>query len=146
MRLDSYWYHRNFVSWMLLPITGLFLVISFTRKLLYKIGLLKSYKLSVPVIVVGNISVGGTGKTPLIIELCKQLTKAGFKPGVISRGYGGQSKTWPVDISQCEDPFITGDEPQIIHRQTACPVVVDPDRVAAGQYLLEHYDCDVVFR
>jgi len=144
MHPDSYWYQRNFISWLLLPLTGLFLVISFTRKLLFKAGLLKSVKLSVPVIVVGNITVGGTGKTPLIIELCKQLSKAGFKPGVVSRGYGGQSKTWPVDISQCSDPLLTGDEPQIIYRRTSCPMVVGPDRVAAAQYLLDHYDCDVI--
>lgn len=144
MSLDSHWYQRDFISWSLLPLTALFLLISFTRKFLFKTGLKKSIKLSAPVIVVGNISVGGTGKTPLIIELCKQLSKAGFKPGVISRGYGGQSKSWPVDIAQCNDPLLTGDEPQIIYRQTSCPVVVDPDRVAAGEYLLKHYDCDVI--
>ena len=128
----------------MLPLTVLFRVISFIRKILFKLGILKSVKLSVPVIIVGNITVGGTGKTPLIIELCKQLIQQGLKPGVISRGYGGASKTWPVDVSQCSDASLTGDEPQVIHRQTHCPVVVDPDRVAAGEYLLSHYDCDVV--
>ena len=144
MSLDSYWYQRNLISWVLLPLAGLFFVLSLARRYLFKFGLLKSFKLSVPVIVVGNITVGGTGKTPLIIELCKQLKKAGLKPGVISRGYKGQSKIWPVDISQCQDPVLTGDEPQIIYRQTDCPVVVAPDRVAAAHFLLEQYDCNVI--
>jgi tetraacyldisaccharide 4'-kinase len=144
MRVDSYWYHKNLITWLLLPLAGLFYGISLTRKLLFKIGVLKSFKLPVPVIVVGNISVGGTGKTPLIIELCKQLIKKGLKPGVISRGYRGQSKTWPVDVGQCQDALLSGDEPQIIYRQTACPVVVSADRVAAAHYLLKHYHCDVI--
>jgi len=144
MSLDSYWYHKNLVSWLLLPLAGLFCVLRFIRILLFKIGIFKSFKLPVPVIIVGNITVGGTGKTPVIVELCKQLTKQGFKPGVISRGYKGESKSWPVDISQCPDPYITGDEPQVIYRQTGCPVVVDPDRVSAAQYLLQHHDCDVL--
>lgn len=144
MRLESYWYQRNYITWLLLPLAGLFYLISLFRKFFFKVGIFKSVKLPVPVLIVGNITVGGTGKTPLIIELCKQFKKAGLKPGVISRGYKGQSKSWPVDIASCPDAILSGDEPQIIYKQTACPVVVGPDRVAAARHLLDQYDCDVI--
>ena len=91
-RLDQYWYSQNPISWLLLPVTFLFCLIAIGRRRLYRIGLLKSFTAPKPVIVVGNITVGGTGKTPLIVEFCQQLISKGLKPGVISRGYGGQSE------------------------------------------------------
>jgi tetraacyldisaccharide 4'-kinase len=99
---------------------------------------------AVPILIIGNITVGGTGKTPLLIQLCKELTKAGLRPGVISRGYGGKSTHYPLALTDKSDPTEGGDEAVMIARQTGRPVVVDPDRLSAYRHLCENSDCDVV--
>jgi tetraacyldisaccharide 4'-kinase len=143
-RLDQYWYSQNPVAWLLLPLTALFCVIRFVRKECYSSGLFKSFRLKVPVIIIGNISVGGTGKTPLLIELCSQLRSKGYRPGVITRGYGGHAQQWPQLVTAQSSAYELGDEPVLIASRSHCPVVAGPDRVAAGEYLLEHSDCDVI--
>lgn len=143
-RLDHYWYSQNPVAWLLLPLTALFCVIYLIRKAAYASGLLKSFKLKVPVIIVGNISVGGTGKTPLLIELCSQLHNKGYSPGIITRGYGGSAQQWPQPVNAQSSAHELGDEPVLIAARTQCPVVAGPDRVAAAEYLLEHNNCDVI--
>lgn len=142
--LDHYWYSTNIISLLLLPLSGLFCFISLIRTLLYKGGLLKSYRAPVPVVIIGNISVGGTGKTPLIIELVKQLQVQGRKPGVISRGYGGQSKIWPQIINETSTADLVGDEPCLIFQRTSCPVVVGPNRQKDIEKLLQNSDCDII--
>ncbi len=101
-------------------------------------------KLSVPVIVVGNINVGGTGKSPLVLWLVQELASRGMHPGVVSRGYGGRADAYPLEVLATTDPAESGDEALMIARRSVHPVIVDPDRVAAVDYLLEHHDCDVV--
>jgi len=136
----------GFTLWhlLLIPLSWLFGLISFIRKSLYKHGWLNSFSLSVPVIIVGNINVGGTGKTPLVIWLVEQLQIAGYKPGIISRGYGGNAKEVQSVFSH-SNPQEVGDEPVLIARRTHCPVYVSTNRFAAGQALLnEHPECDVV--
>ena len=86
--LDHYWYSQNPVAWCLLPLSWLFCAIAYLRRTLYTRGVLASFAVEAPVVIVGNISVGGTGKTPLIIALCDLLSRQGFIPGVVSRGYG----------------------------------------------------------
>ena len=98
----------------------------------------------VPVIVVGNIAVGGTGKSPLVIALAQHLLAAGHRPGIVSRGYGGRSRHHPLEVTPGSDVQETGDEPLMIYRRTDVPVVIDPDRVAAAKHLLSRHDCDVV--
>lgn len=98
----------------------------------------------VPVVVVGNITVGGTGKTPLVISLVEQLMARGLKPGVVMRGYGGDASGYPARVSGSDDPAMFGDEAVMIARRTGAPVVVDPDRVRAGKHLTETSDCDLV--
>ena len=98
----------------------------------------------VPVIVVGNITVGGAGKSPLVISLVDYLKAQGFKPGVISRGYGGHLETYPAEVTAMSSAGEVGDEPLMIFRRTECPVMVDPDRVRAAQALVADYDCDVI--
>lgn len=143
-RLDHYWYSINFVSLLLLPLSGLFCLISFIRSKFYKFGLLQSYKAPLPVVVVGNVTVGGTGKSPLIIELVKQLQAKGRKPGVISRGYGGNADSWPQIVNAETSAAKVGDEPQFIYQRTQCPLVVGPDRRQDIELLISQFDCDII--
>lgn len=100
--------------------------------------------LALPVIVVGNISVGGTGKTPLVIWLVEQLRAWGYTPGVISRGYGGKAPQYPLRVDADTDPKFCGDEPLLIALRSGAPVVVDPDRVAAARLLIADGEVDVL--
>lgn len=129
---------------LLVPLSWVFFVIISVRKFLYRLGWLKSTCLTVPVIVVGNITVGGTGKTPFVIWLAEQLQLAGFKPGIVSRGYGGSS-TLATAVFANSNPLLVGDEPVLIAKRTACPMFVGVNRVSAGQALLqENPQCDVI--
>ena len=143
-RLARFWYSYNPVSLFLWPLGLAFGVAVMLRRLAYRGGLLKQDKIGVPVVVIGNLSVGGTGKTPLVIRLVEVLREAGYRPGVVSRGYGGKSRVWPRRVAPDSDPNEVGDEPLLIAQRGRCPVVVDPDRVAAVRELLRYYDCDVV--
>ncbi|MFT4998456.1 MAG: tetraacyldisaccharide 4'-kinase [Flavobacteriales bacterium] len=98
----------------------------------------------VPVVVVGNISVGGTGKTPVTLALIEYFKSLGYKPGVISRGYGGKAPSYPYEVLSASSAAHSGDEPLLIKQRTNCCVVVDPDRVAAAKYLLSVADCDLI--
>ncbi|RYZ80950.1 MAG: tetraacyldisaccharide 4'-kinase, partial [Moraxellaceae bacterium] len=128
------WYGKSSWIYALLPLSWLFTIISAARKFLLVRFLQK--KLSVPVIVVGNISVGGTGKTPLILELVKYLQTQGHKPGVVSRGYGGVAPHYPYLLNAQSHAGEAGDEPLLIYRATQCLVCIAPDRVAAAQRLV----------
>jgi tetraacyldisaccharide 4'-kinase len=114
------------------------------RKFLYHLGVLKKHTLPVPVIVVGNITVGGTGKTPLIVWLAGFLKDSGFKPGIISRGYGGQAESWPQWVTADSDAKNVGDEALLIAKQAGCPMAVGPLRVDAANFLLQQADCNVI--
>lgn len=142
--IDQYWYSQNPVVWLLLPLSWLFQLISVSRRWLYRLKILSAANLPVPVIIVGNIAVGGTGKTPLLIALCDLLQAAGYHPGVISRGYGSTLKTEALvtDSSSASD---VGDEPLLIAQKTSCPVAVGKNRVAAARLLLmKHESCDLI--
>lgn len=142
--LQKQWATYTLWHLFLTPLSWLFFVIARIRVWLYGSGWLKSYRLSVPVIVVGNINVGGAGKTPLVIWLAEQLLQAGYKPGIISRGYGGQIKAAQAVFAD-SNPQQLGDEPVLIAKRTNCPVFVSPDRIAAGQALLQaHPECNVI--
>ena len=130
----SAWYGKSRWVYWLLPLSGLFGIVSASRKFLLVNFLQK--KLPVPVIIVGNISVGGTGKTPLIIELVRYLQQQGHNPGVVSRGYGGKAAHYPYLLHQDSPAAISGDEPLLIYNATQCAVCVAPDRVAAALALV----------
>lgn len=98
----------------------------------------------VPVIIVGNISVGGTGKTPLVTWLIDVLRKNGYTPGIVSRGYGGQATHWPQQVRMDSDARTVGDEAILLSRRCACPMAVGPDRATAADALLAHTDCDII--
>ncbi|MEP1596005.1 MAG: tetraacyldisaccharide 4'-kinase, partial [Halieaceae bacterium] len=130
--------------WLLRPIEFLFRLLSATRRAAYKHGLLKAWRAPVPVVVVGNITVGGTGKTPVVIALVEHLQQAGLRPGVVSRGYGASSTQFPHTVNSASTAADCGDEPLLIHLRTGCPCVVSPDRPAAVRQLLAEFPVDVV--
>jgi tetraacyldisaccharide 4'-kinase len=142
--VQSVWYEKKAVAYLFLPLTAIFQTVVIVRRFLYQIGLKKSRLLPVPVIVVGNITVGGTGKTPFTIWLANDLKSKGYNPGVISRGYGGTASNWPQQVRPDSDPRTVGDEALIISKATECPMAVGPDRVSAARALLEHTDCDIL--
>lgn len=126
------WYGRSAWSWLLLPLAWLYALVTSIRRGLYRCGVLRRRRVGVPVIVVGNITAGGTGKTPISIWLAKALRHAGWHPGVVSRGYRGSTGPHPVSATTDSDPSIVGDEALLMAKETACPVAVHPDRVAAA--------------
>ena len=138
------WARLSFWHAVLIPLSWVFGVVTYLRKFLYRNHWLNSYRLSVPVIVVGNINIGGTGKTPLVIWLAEQLKLAGYKPGIISRGYGGKAQIATLVLPDSPPSFV-GDEAVLIAMRTSCPVFVSPNRVEAGQALLKAFpECDVI--
>ena len=141
--IDS-WYKPQLTRWLLSPFSALYRLVIALRKRCYLLGIFKQHRVPVPVIIVGNISVGGTGKTPFVIWLTQQLQQQGFKPGIISRGYGGNANNYPLEVDKDSDPAIVGDEPILIARQTSAPMVVSPKRIDAANYLLEHHHCDLI--
>lgn len=140
----KHWSDVNLVSLALWPISLLFRLLVAVRRWLFKTGFLKSWRAPVPVIIVGNISVGGTGKTPVVIALVEWLKAEGYKPGVISRGYGGVDRSKPELLQSNSKPGDVGDEPVLISRRTGVPVCVFPRRVESAQTLLDASDCDVL--
>jgi len=143
-RIDAYWWDRNGVAVSLLPLSWLFCGVVWLRRLAYRIGVFKTARISIPIIVVGNISVGGTGKTPLVLWLVDYLRDMGFNPGIVSRGYGGQARNWPQQVRPDSDPAAVGDEPLLLSQRTGCPISVGSDRAAAARALQEHTECDII--
>lgn len=140
------WYRRQlaFSLLPLLPLSWLFRLMVLVRHALYRCGALRSYRLPVPVIVVGNLTVGGSGKTPLVLWLVDRLRELGWRPGIISRGYGGASAGVQA-VGSASDPSAVGDEPLLLARRASVPLFTGRDRVAAGQALLaEHPECNVI--
>jgi len=145
VRLLNYlWYGKSVFAIVLLPLSLLFFLLSLFRRLLYRTGVLATHYLSVPVIVVGNITVGGTGKTPLVVWLADYLKAKGYRPGIISRGYGGSARHWPQQVRPDSDPAAVGDEAILLSRRTGCSMAVGPDRYLAGKALLENTGCDIL--
>ncbi|RMG28219.1 MAG: tetraacyldisaccharide 4'-kinase [Gammaproteobacteria bacterium] len=143
--LDRLWYGRRPLAVLaLLPLTALYCTLVTVRRFLYRRGLLRRHRLPVPVVVVGNLAVGGTGKTPLVAALARQLREAGWQPGLVARGYGGRARQWPQQVRPDSDPAVVGDEAVLLARLTGCPMAVGPDRVAAAQALVEHAGVDLV--
>jgi tetraacyldisaccharide 4'-kinase len=142
--LQKQWYRIGLWHLLLIPLSWLFGLLAAIRRGLYRIRLLPSSSLSVPIVVVGNISVGGTGKTPLVIWLVEHLKQHGYRPGIISRGYGGNAGD-VLPVHEGSDPAITGDEPVLLAKRSQCPVWVGRDRVRTAQALLEtHPQCDII--
>lgn len=135
--LQRVWYQGGTGYWFLLPLSGIYWLIISVRGLMYGAGVLKKKRLEVPVIVVGNLTAGGTGKTPVSVWLAKEFTQRGFAPGIVSRGYGGSKSSSPMRVDAASDPEVVGDEPVLLAKRSACPVAVDRNRVRAAQMLAE---------
>lgn len=144
MKLDILWYGKHPLVLVLLPFSWLFCALVWIRRQAYKRGLLNRHSASVPIIIVGNITVGGTGKTPLVLWLAKFLKQSGFEPGIVSRGYGGRANQWPQSVHADSDPSLVGDESVLLARRSGCPVVVAPRRYLAVQSLLTNNDCNLI--
>ncbi len=143
-RLAHFWARTGVLTMLLLPLSGLFALLSGLRRLAYRRGWRPAVNVGVPVLVVGNITAGGSGKTPLTIWLVDHLRARGLRPGVVSRGYGGDAQGCVV-LAQTSQPAEVGDEPLLIHLKTGAPVVVGRDRVAAARTLLaRHPGIDVI--
>ena len=139
-KAPQFWERRGPTSLLLWPLSCLYGLVLRIRKLIYDIGLFKQIPISVPVIIVGNIRVGGTGKTPIVIALAERLEQLGWRPGIISRGYGSSTQDSPVQVDSHSDPTLVGDEPVLIAKRTydRFPIWVFPKRQKSIRALLKH--------
>lgn len=142
--INRLWYQRYPLFYLLIPFSAVYCGIIYLRRMLYKKGIRAVTRLPVPVIIVGNISVGGCGKTPLVVKLAQLLQDNKWRAGIVSRGYGGKARHYPAIVTADSDPKQMGDEPVLIAQRTNCPVVVAPQRVAAAQLLLGEFECDII--
>jgi len=138
------WYRRAWWLWLLRPLELLFRCLVVVRRAAYRVGLLASYTPEKPLVVVGNITVGGTGKTPVVVAMIEYLQSVGLRPGVVSRGYGATATTFPYRVNANSTAEDCGDEPLLIFLRTGCPCVVAPARVEAVRALLEQADVDLI--
>ncbi|ALO35103.1 tetraacyldisaccharide 4'-kinase [Colwellia sp. MT41] len=148
MRLiEKVWFNSHPAKYLLvpllLPLSGLFWLLSTLRRLSFKVGLARSVKLTKPVIVVGNIGVGGNGKTPVVIYLVELSRSLGLTPGVISRGYGGQAPHYPYLVTAESTAVEAGDEPVLIQQRCQVAVAVGSDRIASAELLIAQ-GCDII--
>jgi tetraacyldisaccharide 4'-kinase len=131
--LQRAWYHGSGWLWLLRPV-----------EVVYRLAVALRLRDPAPVVVVGNITVGGTGKTPVVIALVEHLQALGVSVGVVSRGYGADAAPFPLSVSEASTALQCGDEPLLIFRRTGCPCVVAPDRAAAVRMLLEVSPVDII--
>jgi|SRR5690554_194792 len=141
----AWWYRRKLVFplWGLIPLSGLFTVLAALRRLMYSLRLKRHWHAPVPVVVVGNVTVGGTGKTPTVLALIEHLKRQGMRPGIVSRGYGGLGP-FPAMVGATSTAKLCGDEPLMLARLSGVPVAVGPKRVNAAKLLLEKAEVDVI--
>jgi len=144
--LSQSWLRRGLLACALLPLAGLFSLLVTVRRALYRLGWLRVERLPVPVVVVGNIIVGGSGKTPLTLWLAQQLQARGRRPGIVSRGHGSLGRSGPVrEVRTDSDALQVGDEPLLLRRRSGLPLFVGRDRVAAARAMLAaHPECDLI--
>lgn len=140
--LNGIWYGGGSPPWWLTPLSAAYGAISGSKRLLYAHGVCRPVQIPRPVVVVGNLTAGGTGKTPLVCWLAARLGELGFAPGVVTRGYGGTSRTVRL-VSATDDPAQVGDEPVLLARRTGVPVAAGVERPAAARLLVEA-GCDVI--
>lgn len=139
--VEALWYGASPWRVILIPASWLFVMISQLRRRVLE---WRRKPLSVPVIIVGNLSVGGVGKTPLVIALAQYLKQKGLRVGIVSRGYGAHSRCYPHQVGENDTAWDVGDEPKLLALKTQCPVVIAPKRLQAVDYLLQHHQSQVI--
>lgn len=140
--IDTFWYAKHPLRWILLPFTLIYCMLTFFRRIYLQWFAQQQYP--VPIIVVGNLTVGGVGKTPLVIALANQLQSRGLRVGIVSRGYGSTIKHYPHEVHRESDAALVGDEPLLLAKKTDCPVVIAPKRAKAIQYLLDNHQSQII--
>ncbi|GGC81993.1 tetraacyldisaccharide 4'-kinase [Vreelandella lutescens] len=132
-------------AWLapLYPLGSLYRYLACRREQRYRRGNAPIWQASVPVIVVGNITLGGTGKSPLVAWLSRWLQEQGYSPGIVTRGYGGKAPHYPLLVTPSTDPQHSGDEPLMLAQQTGVPVIADPQRARGAQALVQQ-GCNIV--
>lgn len=142
--IERIWSGRSPLYWLLLPLSLLYGLISHLIRLSYRCGWRNVWRAPVPVVVVGNLTAGGNGKTPVVIWLVEQLQQQGYRVGVVSRGYGGKAERYPLRVTDEVTTAQAGDEPVLIYQRTGAPVAVAPNRRDAVSALLTHQPLDVI--
>lgn len=143
-KIRAIWYGNQAPGLLSRMLSKVFQKITTIRRKLYQIGIFRSTQLKVPVIIVGNITAGGGGKTPMVIWLVNHLKELGYKPGIISRGYGGKRKVEPMFVTPHADSHASGDEPLLMAQKTNVPVMVGKDRSKAGKQIIAQYNVNVI--
>lgn len=145
LKAPRFWYQkRSFYAYLLSPFSLLYRLVIWCRYQCYRLGLKKGWYFPVPIIIVGNITVGGTGKTPLVIWLANWLKTQGFQPGIVSRGYRSKKNKKPVLVNRNLAIDDVGDEALLLHERTECPVVIARERPKAVKSLIEHSHCNII--
>jgi tetraacyldisaccharide 4'-kinase len=139
--LEKLWYRNHFLATYLKPFSWLYSSICKVRRFFLE---LRQKQFPIPIIVVGNLTTGGVGKTPLVVALAKALEQKGLSVGVVSRGYKATLKTFPYLVTVEDKASDVGDEPLLIARSLNVPVVIAPKRVEAVEFLLKKYACDII--
>lgn len=142
--VERLWYEKSAFAWVLWPFAFIFRILVAVRVRAYRLGLFSQKEVPVPVIVVGNITVGGAGKTPMVAWLTERLIESGRVPGIVSRGYGAVRQPRPVMVAAKSDYREVGDEPLVLARRTGAPICVHADRVLAARQLVADSRVDVV--
>ncbi|AUH72294.1 tetraacyldisaccharide 4'-kinase [Legionella sainthelensi] len=140
--LDKLWYGEHPLQWLLRPLSWSYQMAVSARR--YFLQRFCQITYPVPIIIVGNISVGGVGKTPLVIELAKKMQQKGLRVGIVSRGYGATIKQFPYEVQPYDSALKVGDEPLLLAQRTKCPVVIAPKRTQAVNYLLKKYQSEII--
>ena len=142
-RIEDGWYNGVWWLWLLFPLMVIFGVIASIRRGMYRIGVLPQTRVNAHVIVVGNISVGGNGKTPVVLAIAQHLITNGHSVGILSRGYGGSQSQFPYRVSAQDPAALVGDEPALMANRLNCPVIIDPTRSRGAQALVD-LGCSVI--
>ncbi|HGW5058091.1 TPA: tetraacyldisaccharide 4'-kinase [Citrobacter koseri] len=129
---------------LLLPLSWLYGLVSGGIRLCYRLGIKRAWHAPVPVVVVGNLTAGGNGKTPVVIWLVEQLQQRGIRVGVVSRGYGGKAASYPLLLTPQTSSAEAGDEPVLIYQRTGAPVAVSPVRSDAVKAILARHDVQII--
>lgn len=144
-KIEQSWYKPfSLITLLLLPLSAIFGCVALVRKYCYEVGVFKPFVSNTPVIVVGNISVGGNGKTPFVLWLHDYLTAQGLSVGLISRGYGGQAAHYPLLVTANTTTLEAGDEPVLLFNRLQCPLVVGPNRQKNIEMLNHQFQLDVI--